>query len=965
MSQPISVVRADVGNQQAAKSLGDLADTLLAGSYKSLIQDAEQKGTEIAQSATSAQLRTINPETGMPEAFSVPPQFGRAASRAYQSMVERRYVKEIDTDLKTQSAKIFAETALQPDGFREYSERMRGYAADLTKDALPRFQNIVNGVGSSIIASTEAEFIKRKAARDLEQEAIALGEDAQSEAQTIAATIATIDLSNPTTFPEQLGVLRGSMQAQRQGVIAGALSKTAYEQNESVLIEGVTQGLRQNLARVIAQSKLSTEPIEARHLQLLENVIESGGVGVKDLPASLRPFVELTKNISIDVTDLNPDGEEVVTTRKFGHLVRDSFATELSELRGDYTRTEATEKLLADDQTRLDAYDSVLDLRDPLGGLNSVVSEATRIVADEGVDAGFSFIETKIKEVQSKANSLKTSDGMPAIAADTLNDIKSQMYKGFMKGVINDAYKAVIPTEINGQKTTRRMTPAESALFRDYIDDQEGGVSLEDLPPEVRRHAEIIASTSYTQRADVMRSLEAKNTNTQQLATAENKAYKDQRAVTMALNGGGENTKATREAADRLAYPMDINKPNFFLSGDGFALAQNPDFLESHSRAGFILSENLLRSAQAVANGSYLLSSDEIDNFFRIYGTLADRPTQSGDMINPFFSSMSAQEFAILDTVHHVVRDLEGSESAADVLATMRNRMGENNKEFDPIMKSVVGDTTGVNFVKEIVGENNRLAINYFAPLVPYMVAINPSTSAVTSQIESIYEREFRQTDGYVFDPMSGQTTGSEFVSRHALSKHIPSKIDRIGAVKNFNKYLNSVGVNYYIPRQEVLLREIPKMFSGASMDTIDFLDQMYGGLSDDDPKPAFLMPIPNQGTNTESTFYQLISFDKNGNMFNVPKPDGSGFVYVTADELRRSIAPPSVRPDTGNPLYDEYMRQQMVKQGTSNPILESDMSTISLDPYYTPSDFNAGSATPIDPDSFTFWLQRQFTDGS
>ena len=61
INQPIGVIRADLGGQQVSRAIGDMADSLIQGSFKALVEDAQTKGSEEALSVTSEKLRTINP----------------------------------------------------------------------------------------------------------------------------------------------------------------------------------------------------------------------------------------------------------------------------------------------------------------------------------------------------------------------------------------------------------------------------------------------------------------------------------------------------------------------------------------------------------------------------------------------------------------------------------------------------------------------------------------------------------------------------------------------------------------------------------------------------------------------------------------------------------------------------------------------------------------------------------------
>ena len=69
IDKPIGVIRADTSSAQAHESIGNLADTLIETSFNALKREAKQAGTTSAQRQSLEGLRTINPETGLPEAF--------------------------------------------------------------------------------------------------------------------------------------------------------------------------------------------------------------------------------------------------------------------------------------------------------------------------------------------------------------------------------------------------------------------------------------------------------------------------------------------------------------------------------------------------------------------------------------------------------------------------------------------------------------------------------------------------------------------------------------------------------------------------------------------------------------------------------------------------------------------------------------------------------------------------------
>ena len=136
----------------------------------------------------------------------------------------------------------------------------------------------------------------------------------------------------------------------------------------------------------------------------------------------------------------------------------------------------------------------------------------------------------------------------------------------------------------------------------------------------------------------------------------------------------------------------------------------------------------------------------------------------------------------------------------------------------------------------------------------------------------------------------------------------------------------------------------------------------------DTDSKPAFLVPMTGAGPEGE-TVYVLSYRDKNGTIRNVERPDDDDvtfpFIYFSVADLKKAVAPDEIT-STGNAMYDEMVRQEMMKQGTSNPVIPSDMSTISLDPEFSNLDMFEGvdfQAEQVSKDSWEYWLQNQFND--
>jgi len=71
-NQPVGVVRADAGSADIGRAVSNVAATFQQIAFREAAEDAQKKGIEIAEAVEEKKLRTINPETGKPEAFKAP-----------------------------------------------------------------------------------------------------------------------------------------------------------------------------------------------------------------------------------------------------------------------------------------------------------------------------------------------------------------------------------------------------------------------------------------------------------------------------------------------------------------------------------------------------------------------------------------------------------------------------------------------------------------------------------------------------------------------------------------------------------------------------------------------------------------------------------------------------------------------------------------------------------------------------
>ena len=382
------------------------------------------------------------------------------AAKHYQSVVERRYVSEVEAELKEESARVYAEEALKPNGYALYSQRMRKYAEDMTENALPRFQNIVSGMSSSLIAGTELKFIQRDQQRNLEAQSMGLQEDAQTGASNIAGVIGAIDFSNADSVAEIKGMFAGNMQAQRDGLNGYVLDATTYSKQENVLIGGIALGIKANMNRIYleSQNNPNAKPLSPQDIKQAEIVIQAGGSGIESVDERLRPIVEFAKSFKVSVTDsrVNNDGEveEFTVERDFTATLGTALVTDLTSLYQDATAIKAANEANETEQQRNERISRELQLfrSGPEGGINQAIERINAFISAGAIDTAISQMNTEINRIETEALKFDKSP----MARDTINTATQQIRKGVLRDLTDRLYQQVIPvTDGEGNVTYR------------------------------------------------------------------------------------------------------------------------------------------------------------------------------------------------------------------------------------------------------------------------------------------------------------------------------------------------------------------------------------------------------------------------------------------------------------------------------------------------------------------------------
>jgi hypothetical protein len=165
----IGVVRAPTAAVEAWRGAYESANQLTNQAYKMAAVEARKKGIEVAEQLEREQIRTINPETGKPEAMSLlPTGFGSIAQDAYESVIDKRFQESINQEIKSKAATLALKYQGSDKGVEEFKTTFGDYIDNMHGVAIGKYKGYIESVGSEYLASTGLNLEEKRVARQLD-----------------------------------------------------------------------------------------------------------------------------------------------------------------------------------------------------------------------------------------------------------------------------------------------------------------------------------------------------------------------------------------------------------------------------------------------------------------------------------------------------------------------------------------------------------------------------------------------------------------------------------------------------------------------------------------------------------------------------------------------------------------------------------------------------------------------------
>ena len=287
----IGVVRASNAGERSAVNTMKVADDIINMAFTHASKEAERKGAEIAGSLAESNIRTINPDTGMPEALaSTPETFGTIATNAYRDVIDARYRDSIDREIKQKAADLALVADQQSDPVGYYSENFGDYLDKMTENATGMYSNYVKETGTAYLASTKLNLQERMIIRDREQ----AGVDITSMVTDNLPVIQELITSGADQAEIDLAM------SQMTGLLNKGKSSRSLNPAQVEVIQNAINGVK---PRAMAQIIAAKEIPQSDLLKIVSAVQSNGQDGLNDVPKEYRAAVQELLNTYNPATD--------------------------------------------------------------------------------------------------------------------------------------------------------------------------------------------------------------------------------------------------------------------------------------------------------------------------------------------------------------------------------------------------------------------------------------------------------------------------------------------------------------------------------------------------------------------------------------------------------------------------------------------------------------------------------------
>ena len=168
-SKPIGVTRMDTGEADLWRTVKAGADQLTSIAFREGQTIAEETGREAGLGAPMNEVLGVNPESGKVEPVSAPQGFGSIARRAYEKVVDARFMDEADSRLRLKAKELASKYKRSPTEFANQMSSFIAESAEKTADG--KYRNIILDNGKKYLSDMQINLMDQARSRARVREA--------------------------------------------------------------------------------------------------------------------------------------------------------------------------------------------------------------------------------------------------------------------------------------------------------------------------------------------------------------------------------------------------------------------------------------------------------------------------------------------------------------------------------------------------------------------------------------------------------------------------------------------------------------------------------------------------------------------------------------------------------------------------------------------------------------------------
>ena len=818
LPQSIGVVRPDTGAEFVARGAERLANSMIESSFDQLKREARKAGVETAQAASAASLRTINPETGRPEAFKVPGGFGIAAQQAYEETIEKRYINQTESDIKLKAQEIALKLQNDPDGAAKYGTELGDYIDALSANASPKFANIINNVGGVVLASgklnLEGKQLERQRA-DLAASAVGNIDTALQDYRDVIALGGSEEEAELA-----LSVVTRAIQIASDG-FPEVYNAEAQARTRTALLQAKSFGAADRLVAASIDTGATSDDL----IQVAEFLkAPSSEKALADVPDSLRSIAQ-----------------ELVSTDGFREN-RASILGIIGDQESDLSKAEVN-VAAAKSQTERDNEKAARKAADKTtNGIADREDQTARQITGLFANGDFTGAIQAVVDYEASLNADRTKYEQGGVSDAALDSsIVDQRQYALKQGL---------------EFLADSLTYEESANLALYME-RDGNVDVK-LPEEAKKKADTLRRLMSP--ADDLDTVQQVMSGIVSVKKPKTLTKKEQAKQNIRSEGFVRNDATHREATSEIVAEtvgVDVNDITAWFGTDESRPNNTPHPVVRTTVARGVPPQALLDFLEGVADGRDVLdrSAENALNHWADHA-LSVRP--DGNIQNslllqgldPATNAMYQAAFAI--------KQLEPNRPVKDIYGGLiQARQNLDRVESNSLITFTGGRyddfKTGKSRLTYYVAQKamgNGQILSAVTPLVEILVASGTSFTKIDQQVDAVINSIFAPTDGLVTDVMS--PVGSR--SMHSLDNSFPDP-----AIKR------------------IFINKVARLIEDEAPDGFIFSPSALGGLIQNEtgPYPAekivTLTPLAGQSAAGQNTLFMAVSQNEYGQLVPVP----------------------------------------------------------------------------------------------